>query len=983
MEAVIHMEKTQNKKIKLLINTCSVLIYLILVRACIYASLHHENMSVTKDGYVYLTFFLIPFLLAGALYGYVFAMGNFLCCFVIALIFDMNSAYGMAIYLVATLCFALFSQYFWFMDKKKTILAALYTLLMTSFVEFACFTVISTNEYTFSNIWQYGVYISRDAIGIFAIAFIIHFFYVKTPDIVKMVFPLGIGYTKAFQANQEIKRNLRKTRVSVKITAIIIGVELILSIFVAIFMVVLFPDIKNMMTTSINDAEFEAEENVEMTKDEMINHLERMDYRFNASAVGFDIKMILMMLCIGVPLAAFANYYSKMHIGMPLGMLSDFMYEFANADDDKRMEVGHKVDKLRVRSRDEIQVVHESMKTTVHSIEEYIKHIKEEQELEKELEVAQKASEAKSSFLSNMSHEIRTPINAVLGMNEMILRESEDEQILEYANNVKNAGSSLLSIINDILDFSKIEAGKMDILPVQYHIGSMINDLINMVSAKAQDKGLELEVNVDKKLPTSLIGDEVRIKQCVTNVLSNAVKYTEKGSITMNVSYSKVDDLNILLRFQVVDTGIGIKEEDLGKLFSPFERIEEIRNRSVEGTGLGMSIVKKLLAMMDTKLVVKSVYGEGSDFSFEVKQQVVSWEELGDFKQKYREYLKSLKRYHEKFRAPDAEILVVDDTAMNLMVIKGLLKKTLVHVDTAESGKETLEKVVKKKYDAIFIDHRMPEMDGIETLEAMKDLEGNLNVGIPVIALTANAGANAREEYLAAGFDDYLSKPVDGGVLEDMLKKYLPKEKVVDAEGDITEDKTSDAERVKTMEIPGINLEEAEKNCGGKEFFEDIVKEFYNNIDSKADDIERFEKEKDYRNYTVAVHALKSSARIIGAMELSKQAAYLEKCGDKEEISEIKEKTPDLLELYRSYKEKLSCVCEKNSDGKKTEIQLGELEEAFGNIKELLQAFDYDSANELVNMLDGYSIPDDYQEKYMKVKELMAAVDTQQLIEML
>ena len=274
-------------------------------------------------------------------------------------------------------------------------------------------------------------------------------------------------------------------------------------------------------------------------------------------------------------------------------------------------------------------------------------------------------------------------------------------------------------------------------------------------------------------------------------------------------------------------------------------------------------------------------------------------------------------------------------------------------------------------------------MDGIETLEAMKDLEGNLNVGIPVIALTANAGANAREEYLAAGFDDYLSKPVDGGVLEDMLKKYLPEEKVVDAEGDIIEDKTSDAERVKTMEIPGINLEEAEKNCGGKEFFEDIVKEFYNNIDSKADDIERFEKEKDYRNYTVAVHALKSSARIIGAMELSKQAAYLEKCGDKEEISEIKEKTPDLLELYRSYKEKLSCVCEKNSDEKKPEIQLGELEEAFGNIKELLQAYDYDSANELVNMLDGYSIPDEYQEKYMKVKELMAAVDTQQLIEML
>ena len=281
-------------------------------------------------------------------------------------------------------------------------------------------------------------------------------------------------------------------------------------------------------------------------------------------------------------MAAFANYYTKVTIGGPLGVMSDFMYEYANADDERKLDVGRKVDSINVKTRDEIQILNDSMKATVHAVEDYIGRIHEKQEVEKELEIAQRSNEAKSSFLSNMSHEIRTPINAVLGMNEMILRECEDEQILEYAANVKSAGNSLLGIVNDILDFSKIEAGKMDILPVQYHIGSTINDLVNLVAAKISDKGLELEINVDETLPVQLIGDEIRIKQCVTNILTNAVKYTEKGTVTLNIGYRKTDDKNIMLRFQVVDTGIGIKEEDLDKLFSPFERIEEIRNRTIE-----------------------------------------------------------------------------------------------------------------------------------------------------------------------------------------------------------------------------------------------------------------------------------------------------------------------------------------------------------------------------------------------------------------
>ena len=519
----------------------------------------------------------------------------------------------------------------------------------------------------------------------------------------------------------------------------------------------------------------------------------------------------------------------------------------------------------------------------------------------------------------------------------------------------------------------------------------MINDLLNMIATKAQDKGLKLEINVDKTIPSSLFGDEIRIKQCVTNILTNAVKYTEEGSVTMNVSYRQEDENNIFLRFQVVDTGIGIKEEDLNKLFSPFERIEEIRNRSIEGTGLGMSIVKKLLALMDTKLEVKSIYGEGSDFSFEVRQQVFSWEELGDFKQKYKEYLNSLKKYHEKFRAPEAEILVVDDTVMNLTVVKGLLKNTQIRIDTAESGMETLEKVKQKHYDVIFIDHRMPEMDGVETLAAMKKLEGNKNIGVPCIALTANAGSGAREEYIAAGFDDYLSKPVNGETLEDMLYKLLPKEKLQTAgstDETMTEPSDLPVKEEKSHEdfldaLEGIDLKEALNNCGSREVLTTVVKEFLISLDKKAGDIENFAENKDYRNYTVAVHALKSSARLVGAMELSKEAAYLEQCGNDENEAEIAEKTPQMLYLYRSYKDKFKAAAENEDDSDLPEISEDELLSAFSDIKELVEAYDYDTADGIMDMLKGYKIPDSYKEKYKKVAEFMALVDRDSLLSIL
>ncbi|SEK27211.1 Hpt domain-containing protein [Butyrivibrio sp. ob235] len=969
------------KKISAVYKCVSVLIWIILTSLCVYTSLYGDKFMYVHDDKILFTFYLLPFLLVGGLFGYFFGMISFMIAFVVSIASALTTAYNMSIFLVATLCISIFAQYMFFKNIKKTAIACIATLLITTLIEYACLSVVQVGRYDLSNISHFIDYICRDVYSVIFSVLVVYIILSKAPDFIKIFFPIGIAYTKAYEENKELQKNVRKTKLSVKITAIIIALELILGIAVAVYMMILFPDLKNMFVGGIERREPVHIENTE----DMVQEIKDLDFKFDDAALGFDIKMILLMMCVGVPFAAIANFYTKMVIGSPIGRMSDFMYDYANADDDTKLEVGKKVDNLTIKTGDEIQVLHESMQTTVHSIEDYIGRLKAKQELEKELEVAQKASEAKSSFLSNMSHEIRTPINAVLGMNEMILRESDNDRILEYANNVKSAGNSLLGIINDILDFSKIEAGKMDILPVQYHLGSTINDLINMVAVKAEEKGLKLELNIDETLPTVLIGDEIRIKQCVTNVLSNAVKYTEEGSVALNISYRKVDDKTIMLRFQVIDTGIGIKEEDINKLYSPFERIEEIRNRSIEGTGLGMSIVKKLLALMDTRLEVKSVYGEGSDFSFEVRQQVVSWEELGDFKEKYKEYLKTLEKYHEKFKAPEAEILVVDDTPMNLTVVKGLLKTTQIQIDTAESGRETLEKVKNKKYDAIFIDHRMPEMDGLETLAAMKKMEENLSVDAPCIALTANAGAGAREEYMAAGFDDYLSKPIDGGLLEDMLKTYLPSEKLIlEEESEDVYDKDENDERQKLYKtIEGIDYEEALKNCGSLDILQNVIEEFHVSIDSKADNIERFAADNDYRNYTVAVHALKSSARLLGAMKLSEDAAYLEKCGNDESTEEIKGKTPELLALYRSYKDKLQPAIEKSEETDLPEIPVDELEGAFSDMKELLEAYDFDTADGIMKMLSDYSIPDDYKDKYNKIVELMAAVDRDALLELL
>ena len=597
------------------------------------------------------------------------------------------------------------------------------------------------------------------------------------------------------------------------------------------------------------------------------------------------------------------------------------------------------------------------------------------QDLKEKAVEAEKANVAKSKFLSNMSHEIRTPINAILGMDEMILRECKDEKILEYAENIRSASANLLGIVNDILDFSKIEAGKMDIIPVEYELSSILNDLVNMVETRAKKKGLDFHIEVPEDVPSVLYGDEIRIKQVVTNILTNAVKYTEKGSVTLKISFIKNGD-TAKLRCAVKDTGIGIKEEDLEKLFKAFERIEESRNRTIEGTGLGMNITERLLNLMGSRLEVKSVYGEGSEFAFNIEQKIVNPEPMGRFEDAYRQTLKKRQTYKESFVAPNASILVVDDTAMNLTVVKGLLKPTKINIRTAESGYEALHLVTKEKYDIIFLDHRMPGIDGIETLKQMKVLPNNLNKDVPVVSLTANAVSGAKKIYMDAGFDAYLTKPIDSHELEALIIKYLPKDKLEIIEDAENTDKsksqgneTSESNLPKWLyEVEGLDVHQGIIHCGGEETYLGALTVFAEAIESGAKEIRRYFETKDFKSYTVKVHALKSTARIIGAKELSDRAKRLEDAGNAGYIEEIEEYTLPLLTLYESYLPKLSPLLKTDESEDKPEMPADELKDAFEALKEVIAVFDYDSLKMMIDELNNYKLPEIERAKFAALK---------------
>ena len=573
---------------------------------------------------------------------------------------------------------------------------------------------------------------------------------------------------------------------------------------------------------------------------------------------------------------------------------------------------------------------------------------------------ANNASKAKSDFLANMSHEIRTPINAVLGMNEMILRECTDKKILAYSEKIRTAGNTLLGLVNEILDFSKIEAGKLEVIPVDYDLASLLNDLVGMVQTRVETKGLELKLDIDSSIPRILHGDEIRIKQIITNILTNAVKYTSKGSVTFTMGCEKISGSSVALKVSVADTGIGIKEEDISKIFDEFERLDENRNRSIEGTGLGMNITQRLLTMMGSKLNVRSEYGRGSDFSFELIQDVVRWDPVGDYEAAFRRSVAGRKKYCEKFKAPDARILVIDDTQMNLEVFTSLLSSTEVKIDTAESGDIGITLSEKNKYDIIFIDHMMPHKDGIETLKEMRADKSGPNVSTPMICLTANAISGAREFYLNEGFDDYLTKPIEPAKLEETIIRYLPEEKVHESKAN-AHPENSPSIPLFLFDLSELDVPEGVRHCGSEKLYLQTLATYAETVSAQADEIRRYRSAGDNENAAIKIHALKSTSRVIGAMEIGDHAEKLEMAVTEDPDSVSDKEINEFLDSCCDLGMQLSPL---SDGGSLPLISDDDLNEAFSIIRELISVSDIDGAVQVVKDLCEYSFPEPERDKF-------------------
>lgn len=595
------------------------------------------------------------------------------------------------------------------------------------------------------------------------------------------------------------------------------------------------------------------------------------------------------------------------------------------------------------------------------------------------------ANRAKTNFVSNMSHEIRTPMNSIVGITEILLHSRHSPKEQEYLLNIQSSGRVLLTIINDVLDCSKMEAGKMQLFDEPYDTCSLFHDLRISMENRIGHSGLELIYDIDQDIPCKLKGDMGRIRQVIINLVNNAIKYTEKGSVRFSVHVRQKNTDKVMLYYEVADTGIGIRKEDQKILFDAFQRVEMDRNRYVEGTGLGLTISQNLVNMMGGVIEVESEYGKGSRFFFTIEQTIIDPTPVSAVNYNGQKDNVTEKEAECLFIAPEAHILLVDDNELNLVVAKELLKPLRMQIDTAENGLQAVKMVRGSQYDLVLMDHMMPVMDGIEAAKAIRALPEDKYQKLPIIALTANAMVDARKEFLNAGMNGFVAKPIDFARICNQLKLWLPKDLVRDVPKEeakkLLADDLSDREIQPEDPQMGFSFEEGVKHCGSKAALMKTIRIFYRTIDSKANKIEQCLKEGLISDYVIEVHALKSSALLIGAVPLSEAAKELEDYGKQGKTEVLEEKTPDVLTMYRDLKNILRPYAEKEEDAKK-EFSDGEWITALQQIHQCIEQFDLDGVDQIMEQLEEYQVPECIRESMDQLRVYVADVSMEEIMEL-